>query len=212
MSELLEKTGGAKIGLMNASWPMAKLRVTARSLQLKVTFLGSYTFTPETVVSLERYAVIPALGWGIRIHHNVATYPARIIFWCTGSPDALLSQIHASGFQAQGPASSVPRPKGIPVRWQALAVLLIGWNILFLMDGPLFLMDAPFLPGKFSMLAMGLVCASSVATLYSSSFQHLILKPGRDLDEIKAPLKLIALVTGFMTAAFALLNIARFFN
>ena len=173
---------------------------------MTVGFLGSYVFTPDTVVSIERYTRIPVLGWGIQIRHNVTDYPSRIIFWCFGSPDALLSKIQATGFHPQAAASNVPPRKGMPVRWQALVAVLIGWNALFLLDGPL----AKSLPGPFSVLAMALLCAASLATLHSASFRRLVLKPDRDLNEIRPMLNLIVLVTGLMTLVFTLLNILRF--
>lgn len=206
VSESFETTGGAKVGLMNASWPLAKLTASSGSLRMAVRFLGSYVFTPDSVVSIERYTMIPVLGWGIQIRHNVAEYPSRIIFWCLGSPDALLSRIQGTGFQPQAPASSVPPPEGMPVRWQALVAVLIIWNVLFLLDGPF---GKP-LPGPFSVLAVALLCAANVACFYSVSFRRLILKPGRDLNEIRPVLKLIILVSGVMTAAFTALNVLIF--
>src|SRR5437764_14118003 len=41
--------GGARIGLMNATWPFAQLKVTPAQLVLRVVFLGTYIFKPEQV-------------------------------------------------------------------------------------------------------------------------------------------------------------------
>jgi hypothetical protein len=73
--------GGARIGLINATWPFADLRVGSEHLLLKVMFLGTYVFRPEQVASVEPYGLIPFVGKGIRIHHRVDGYPEKIVFW-----------------------------------------------------------------------------------------------------------------------------------
>ena len=82
MSEAkISSTGGAGIGLVNASWPFAWLTVTRDRLELNATLIGKYTFAPGQVISLDKYH-----GRGIRITHNVLTYPRHIVFWCLGDP------------------------------------------------------------------------------------------------------------------------------
>lgn len=98
--ETFTKTGGARIGWTNATWPLAKLSVTANKLTIQVKLLGTYTFAPEQISSIERYTIIPVLGWGIRIRHNVADYPEKIIFWCLGNPSSVLDGIRDVGFPA----------------------------------------------------------------------------------------------------------------
>jgi hypothetical protein len=53
------RAGGARIGWINASWPLAELSVTPRSLVIRVWPLGTYTFTPEQIVRVEPYGSIP---------------------------------------------------------------------------------------------------------------------------------------------------------
>ncbi|MEP4546967.1 MAG: hypothetical protein ABJ000_12370 [Saccharospirillum sp.] len=91
--------GGARIDLMNATWPFAKLKVTKTELDLRVTFFGKYVFKPEDVERVEAYGLIPFVGKGVRIHHNVAGYPKKIIFWyLCFSPKEIVHTIKSLGF------------------------------------------------------------------------------------------------------------------
>jgi hypothetical protein len=91
--------GGARIGLMNATWPFARLKVTREQLVLKVVFLGTYVFRPEQVTKVEPYGLIPFAGKGIRIHHQVMGYPEKIIFWylCM-NPKPIADKIREYGY------------------------------------------------------------------------------------------------------------------
>ena len=52
-----KSTGGARIGWISVSWPLAELSVTPRSLVIRAWLLGTYTFTPEQIVQIERYGL-----------------------------------------------------------------------------------------------------------------------------------------------------------
>ncbi len=91
--------GGARIDLMNATWPFARLTVTQKELVLRVSFLGTYVFKPEDVELVEAYGVIPFVGKGVRIHHKVTGYPQKIIFWCLCfNPKEIENSIRTSGY------------------------------------------------------------------------------------------------------------------
>ena len=60
-------TGGAVIGWINATWPLARLDVTAH--QLKLSCGGTYEFRLDQVVSLENDAAL-SFGSALRIVHN----------------------------------------------------------------------------------------------------------------------------------------------
>src|SRR5687768_1447123 len=117
MNGTFEATGGARVGWANATWPLAKLTASPDSLRVSVRILGDYSFTPDTVIAINRYTMIPILGWGIQIQHCVPEYPSRLIFWSLGSPDALLAGIRKSGFVPRAPISTIPPRRSFPLRW-----------------------------------------------------------------------------------------------
>ena len=91
--------GGARIGLMNATWPFAQLKVTPSQLVLQVVFLGTYVFKPEQVTRVEPYGLIPFAGKGVWIHHQVMGYPEKIVFWylCM-NPKPIADKIREYGY------------------------------------------------------------------------------------------------------------------
>jgi hypothetical protein len=91
--------GGARIGLMNATWPFAQLKLTSEQLVLQVVFLGTYVFRPHQVSRVEPYGFIPLVRKGVRIHHQVGGYPEKIVFWylCM-NPQSIVDRIRESGY------------------------------------------------------------------------------------------------------------------
>jgi hypothetical protein len=208
MNGTFETTGGVTVGWVNASWPFAKLTATQNSLRIVVRLLGNYSFTPETVVAITRYSVVPILGWGIQIQHCVPEYPERFTFWCIGNPDALLTGIRESGFHPQAPVSSMPPRNGFALRWQAIAVALVAWNGLFILDMVL-RKPTPPLPGPLSLLALGLTLAAGIAAIRVPAFQRLILKPGRSIGEVRPVLNFFLFITGIMFPVVLLIAILK---
>src|SRR5947209_164855 len=94
----ISMTGGAQIGWVNASWPLARLSATTDRLSITARLLGTYGFAPEQVSAIERHVLIPVLAWGVRVRHQVPEYPQRIIFWSFANPDAVVREIRYSGF------------------------------------------------------------------------------------------------------------------
>ena len=128
--------GGARIGIVNATWPFAKLLVSPMRLSLTCV-LDTYDFLPSNVVSLERYGALPLFYSGVRIAHARPDYPSKIIFWCPGNPEVLISGIREAGFLPTAPASSVIQRRGIPLRWSAIILFILIWNGLFLLNDKL---------------------------------------------------------------------------
>jgi hypothetical protein len=69
MPQLFKITGGARVGWISASWPFAELSAGPDKLTISIGMLGTYSFAPDEVLALERYAIIPVLGWGVCIRH-----------------------------------------------------------------------------------------------------------------------------------------------
>src|SRR5688572_7702958 len=94
----LQVTGGARIGMANATFPFATLNVNKECLELNASVIGNLTFQPSDILSIETYTMIPFLGQGIKINHTVPTYNERVIFWTFKDPDSVVSQIKQTGF------------------------------------------------------------------------------------------------------------------
>lgn len=99
--------GGARIGWVNASWPLATLEVSAERLRLRVFLLGTYDFAPGEVIALARYKLLPFFASGIRIVHAKADYPAKIVLWAPSDSDALIDRIREGGFAGAAPAKAM---------------------------------------------------------------------------------------------------------
>ncbi|MFA6033372.1 MAG: hypothetical protein WC889_10775 [Myxococcota bacterium] len=197
--DIVKTTGGAKIGWVNASWPFATLTATREKLDLNASVIGRYTFSPAQITSIESYSIFPVLGTGIRIKHNVASYPGRIEFACFGNPDALITSIRETGFAPCGSPNPMLANRGIAVRWQAVVITVLLWNILLLADMYLHLeRGTKAKPGVFSFLAVLFLFTGSVALPRSQRLQRFVLKPGRSPSEIRAWLFLIDAVSAIM--------------
>lgn len=94
----LKLTGGARVGMFNASFPFATLKVNQDRLELKVSMIGKLIFQVSDIISIEPYTIIPLIGQGIKINHTVADYKQQVIFWTFKNPRALIRQIEATGF------------------------------------------------------------------------------------------------------------------
>jgi hypothetical protein len=205
MSQKFETTGGARVGWFNATWPLAKLSATPEALRVSVMGFGNYQFTPDSVTEITRYTSIPVLGWGIQIHHRVPQYPARILFWCLGNPENLLEGIRASGFIPQGPASETisHAKRGFPFRWVPFIAVIAAWNILLIAD--VLSKPPPTAPGPLSLLALALFFATAAAGLRFPAVQTFLLKPGRNIEEVRPLLRLLLLVSGVGFAGLSLM-------
>jgi hypothetical protein len=91
---MLSVTGGARLGLFNATWPFARLTADANTLRLSV--LGApLKFTPESVLELS--AMRGFFSRGLQIKHAESAYPKRIIFW-SFNLDALTAGLRRLGW------------------------------------------------------------------------------------------------------------------
>jgi hypothetical protein len=164
--------------------------------------MGTYDFKPYQMVSLERYGSIPVLASGIRLNYNRLDYPSRIVFWTLGSPTKLLARIAETGFLPSAPPGSAPQRSGIAVRWSAIAIALILWNGLFLLDDSGSDYSRRHLGlGGFTAILLTFVLAWALRI--SERLQGFVLKEGRSVGEIKSFLLFLQLLSGIGVVAFA---------
>lgn len=193
-------TGGIEAGWAHASWPFAKLKVTADSLSLSAVTMGSYRFNLDEVVALEPYGSIPVFARGVRIIHTNAQFPEKITFWCLGSRDELLERIKRLGFRPNAQRSQIPKRSGSAFRWSFLAFILILWNGLIFLD-----VGFPPEPGAkmglYTLCAVALLFTISMSISYSSQAQRFALKESRSILEVRPVVSLIAIISGAGTLA-----------
>ncbi len=199
--------GGARIGWVNYTWPLASLSVVASGLTITTTFfglfeMGRYSFRPDQVARIDRFGWLPILGEGIRVHHTVNDYPEKVVFWCR--PSAVLRGIASTGFptstESTAPVSSISS-RGFPLRIWPLVIVVLLWNLLLGYEFFSQPMLAAF-PGPYTITALSLVFVTSLAVLFSSSVQAIFLRPGRSIGEVRPMFLLVATITGIMTLVF----------
>ncbi len=205
----LKLTGGARIGMVNATMPFATLRVSRNKLALNVSLIGNLVFQPTDIISIEPYVMIPVIGQGIIIKHRVPNYKERVIFWTTKDPDWVIQQIRAAGFQPAKPleGQAVDREivdqqekGGFPFKLGFVIVAVGVWNLLFMVDVvPAFSAGGgePVL-GKGIITASGLVVLTSLLSLFSPGFRRLILKEGRGLEQIRRSMVILLVIGAVM--------------
>ena len=205
----MKLTGGAKIGMLRASFPLATLKVNKDKLQLKAAIIGNLVFQPKDIISIEPFKQIPIIGQGIRITHRVANYSQKVIFWTFQNPDEVLKQIKETGFldniQTELSSSDLEiiekqKQGSFPVKLAVAIGAVILWNLLFAIDLIGFANSGgdgmPFGIGAFS--AIGVLFGSAVLALVSSDFRNIILKEGREVEDIKSGVYLVIAISGLL--------------
>lgn len=205
----LKLTGGARIGMANATWPFATLKVNRHQLELNASIIGNLVFQPSNINSIEPYTQIPLIGQGIKINHNIDSYKEKVIFWTFKNPESVIKQIKQTGFlsnQQELTTNSIvqiqnrQKSGGFPIKKSIAIGAIVIWNLLFLID------FIPFFQGKLEGLpigngvlsALGLLFSSALLSLISSDFRRVILKDGRSLEDIKKFSIFIMIISGFM--------------
>jgi hypothetical protein len=206
----LNLTGGARIGMANATWPFASLKVDKDRLDLNATIVGNLIFKPDDIISIEPYYMIPIIGQGIKINHRIPKYKNKVIFWTFKNPNEVINQIRQTGFldNTSNP-DSLPDNKiieerqkqgGFPIKIPFAIAVVVIWNILFLLDFlDFFNGNTEGMPlGDGVKMALGFVLITSILTLISSGFRKIVLKEGRELKDISKFLYFIIFICAFM--------------
>ena len=138
----LKYTGGARIGMSNATWPFATLTVTKDRLDLNATIFGNYSFTSEDIVSIEPYSGM--MSSGLKINHKISKYKDKVIFWSFKNPQSIINEIQSVGFFDNETTNidSVIKKEvidkqkqgGFPIKIPFAVGIVVIWNILFIMD------------------------------------------------------------------------------
>lgn len=206
MTEIKE-TGGARIGMANATWPFATLKVTQTSMQLNASIIGSLVFKPSDIVSIELYSGF--MSSGIKINHNVPRYKKHVVFWTMGGAAELIRRIENIGFLSnQTPIEKEVEQKmvskqsqgGFPIKTSAAIAIVVIWNIFLLTDFIRFFGNnkdgSPL--GLGAQLGLGFVLLTCLLLLTFKPARQLILKEGRTIDEIRRFIYFIIFVSSFM--------------
>lgn len=195
--------GGVLIGLMHASWPMARLEARPDRLLLHVSFFGlgtlaRYEWTPAEVVSVEPESGFLGLSKGLRIRHIRPDYPEKILF--VGLGDSVVAGVAGSGFVPSAQADGAAVARGFPMRWVAVLAVVVIWNLL----GWKLLHPERFgPPGAEALVFLGLFEALALGLLASRTLQTVFLKPGRHFSEVR---HYVALVAGILALLFVVFS------
>jgi len=204
----LNLTGGARIGMANATWPFASLKVTKDRLELNATIIGNLVFRPSDIISIEPYSSF--MSSGLKINHNVSKYKEKVIFWTFKNTNEVINQIRQTGFLDNTSNSEsltdnniiTERQKqgGFPIKIPFAIAVVVIWNILFLLDFlDFFNGNTEGMPlGNGVKMALGFVLITSILTLISSGFRKIVLKEGRELKDISKFLYFIIFICAFM--------------
>jgi hypothetical protein len=208
--EKLEITGGARIGMANASWPFATLRVNKDKLELNASIVGNLIFQPKDIISIESYNKFTFLGKGLKINHRIANYDSEVIFWTFRDPLEVINQIRETGFfdNTKSAANTIDtitiqqqqQTGGFPIKKNVAIAIVVIWNLLFIADymGST-ASDKKTMPiGTGMTIAVAALLLVSVLTLKSKDFSKLILKEGKEIGDIKKFLYFLILFFGFM--------------
>ena len=199
--------GGTHIGWVNASWPFASLSAGPDLLTLKVLLLGTYTFRPEEVVSIERKTILPILGWGVRINHVKPDCAEKVIFWCLGSPDAVLRGIQGAGFQPKSTQPLQSLSRTVPLRWPSVGVVIVLWNALIGFD-----LWQTRQPGLGALAALFVLFFVSTGVWWLPPVRWAVMKPGRNPSELRPLFNRLAVISGFVLVAFSIPGVTGSFK
>lgn len=206
---IVNETGGARIGWANATWPFASLKVTETELTLNATIVGKLTFKPSDIKSIVVYDYLPVIGQGIKINHNVDTYKDHVVFWTFKNPAALIKEIENTGFlnpnakdiaEKSFKISEIQKTGGFPLRLTFAIAIIVLWNLFSFIDIKSLIQDGKFLFGfgKGFLLSTGVVLLTSILLLVSSGFQKVALKEGREIKDFSKIIYFIILIVGVL--------------
>ena len=218
MSGSFTLTGGVRIGRANATYPFASLFVDKDVLKINASIIGNLIFQPKDILSIEPYTSIPILGQGIKINHRVENYNPKVIFWTFKDPVFVINEIKKVGFLdninsnvSLADTDIIKRQEqgGFPIKISVAVIFIVVWNLLFLSDViPFSLQNKkegnPI--GNGIKMAIALLLVTSILALVSDAFRKIILKEGREFNDIKKFVYFTILISGFMLLCLTIIN------
>lgn len=219
MNEKFTLTGGARIGMANASYPFANLYVDKNVLKIDASIVGNLVFQPKDIIELKPHMAFPVIGNGIKVIHRIEKYNSEVIFWTLKDPKTVIREIEKTGFLENTNSNLTDddleilqrqNQGGFPIKKPVVIFFVVVWNLLFLSAIiPVFLHPEGkgFQFGIGINVALGLVFITSVLMVISKGFSKLILKEGRDFNDIKKFIYFLIILTGMLFVSFTL---ARF--
>jgi hypothetical protein len=211
-----ETTGGARVGRANATWPFATLKVSKDILELNASIIGSLIFQPKDIISIEPFNGLSPLGRGIKINHKVSHYKTEVIFWTSQNSKTLIDQIYSTGFlenkdnrviENEAEILQMQTSGAFPIKKPVAIGVIVFWNLLFLLS---FLnytsSDSKTTPFSYgSLIAVGGIFLFSILLIFLKPLGKLVMKEGRNVNDIKKFLYFLAAISGLMFIAFAAL-------
>jgi hypothetical protein len=196
---ILKMRGGAEVGWVVASWPLAGIEVG--DSRLAISSLGTYVFAPKDVTAVEPVGLIPLFTQGIRVHHTKAEYPEKVVFYTLFERDALLAAVRVAGFSVGQAVAQAKR--GFPMRPPAVVLVLVLWILLFFLDKPNLELEHPT-PGPYGLLTLALLFTLAVLMPRAAWLQALFMREGRDIGEVASLLRLVQIASGFALLGFGI--------
>lgn len=182
--------GGGNIGNVRLSGPFMKLIVSKDKLELRASIMGRYVFLPSDIISITPGG---GVSGGVRINHFVEQYNKEIVFRSLGSD--VIARIASTGFlDNREPASPqliaevemARQSTGFAIKKPVAIAFVVIWNLFFLYDQRGLLSGGGIVIGGIGVrLALGFVIAFTLLTLFVEPFQSLVLKPGRDVKDLR---------------------------
>ncbi len=209
----LERTGGARIGLTNGSWPFGRLRLRAGQLEIS-NGLRRVCFGPEDVVMVRSYRRFPVLTPGVQVVHRREDVPLMVIFWGFSGTDELVEAIGRGGFPLRSPETlsaadrnTLERTEQVPFRWERLAVLLLFPVLAFWLGYQLGDPD----PASPERLLMGMALASAsvavlgLVVLFWGPAQRFVLRPNFTVKDVAGWLWWVVALAAFQAVGMGVL-------
>jgi len=212
MNEFL-LNGGAYVGNTKVSKPFAALKADTSVLKINLGLLGQLFFNADDIVQIEYASSIA--GSGIKIIHNVSSYPKKVMFTANMPYNDIIENIKATGFfnktaNNQVQYYQVKKMQGqdrIPFKTAALIMFLAGWNIPLIAGS---IKEGVGRAANYSLVSLLFVFFMIALTLFSPAFRALVLKEDREINDLKKSLYFLWFIVTIGGLMYAIISRAPF--